>query len=442
MKQKRLLALIMCFVMTFILYPKAAPDEAEGVDGQTNTLSVSSENYILVNMDDGEVLLEKNSDVRKYPASTTKIMTAILAIENLDMEAYSQVSNYAVMSISWDSSKLGLYEGESFRNIDLINGMMVASGNDAANVLAEAVSGSVDAFVELMNKKADELGLKGTHFSNPHGLTDENHYTTPEDMAKIACYAMKNETFREAVKMTSFELPATEKCSDRRYFINTNNMLTKERTGDYYYSLATGIKTGYTDAALHCLVGSAEKDGVRLISVVLGASNINGVNMSYPDTKALFEWGFENYENTTLVKTGQIADEKAIKYAKGAKTAKLIAGSDFSVLSKKGEDISSLETKVSLDAPLKAPITEGEKVGVITVSLNGEKIGEVDLTVDKNYEYSWSSAFFSSMGKIVGIFAAILLAAVVILIIIRQVEYEKRRKERMRKRAENSGRRY
>ena len=127
MKQKRLLALIMCFVMTFILYPKAAPDEAEEVDGQTNTLSVSSENYILVNMDDGEVLLEKNSDVRKYPASTTKIMTAILAIEYLDMEAYSQVSNYAGMSISWDSSKLGLYEGESFRNIDLINGMMVAS---------------------------------------------------------------------------------------------------------------------------------------------------------------------------------------------------------------------------------------------------------------------------------------------------------------------------
>lgn len=427
--------------MTFILYPLAAPEE-EGAEVQSSNMpSVSSENYILVNMDDGEVLLGKNTSDRKYPASTTKIMTAILAIENLDLEAYSQVSNYAVMSISWDSSKLGLYEGESFKNIDLINGMMVASGNDAANVLAESVSGSVDAFVELMNKKADELGLTGTHFSNPHGLTDENHYTTVEDMAKLTCYAMKNETFRKAVKMTSFELPTTEKCSDRRYFINTNNMLTKERTSDYYYSLATGVKTGYTDAALHCLVGSAEKDGVRLISVILGASNINGVNMSYPDTKALFEWGFENYENTALVRAGQIADEKTIKYAKGAKTAKLISASDFSVLSKKGEDISSLETKVILDGPLKAPIVVGEKVGVITVSLNGEKIGEVDLTVDKNYEYSWMSAFFSSMGKIVGICIAIFVVAVIVLIIIRQVEYEKRRKERLRKRAKNLPRR-
>lgn len=425
MKTKRLLTLILCFFVLTAGLCFAEPEEKP---------ELTSSNWVLINMDDGSVLASNGADEKKYPASTTKIMTAILALENLDLEGISTVSNNAVMSISWDSSKLGLYEGEALKNYDLIAGMMVASGNDAANVLAEAVSGSVEEFVQLMNKKASEIGCSGTHFVNTHGLTDENHYTTPADMAKIACYAMKNPVFREIVKLQSFELPTTDKCTDRRYFINTNNLITKQRTADYYYSAATGIKTGYTDAALHCLVASAEKEGVRLISVVLGASNIDGVNMSYPDTKALLDWGFEHYENSTVVSAGDIADEKNIKFAKGAKTAKLVADESFYVLSEKGAEAPKLEKTIVLDSQLKAPVSAGDRVGYMQIKINGEEEGQVALTVDRDYEYSWWSAFFASVGKIIGIVIGVIVLAVIILIIIRQVEYEKRRKERLKNR--------
>ncbi len=430
MKKNRFLSMILCFFIIFTITAFADPVENQGQGGPV----VSAPSYILINMDNGEVLLSHNAEERKYPASTTKIMTAMLALNNLDLEANSTVSRNAVMSISWDSSKLGLYEGEVINNFELIKGMMVVSGNDAANVLAEAVSGSVDSFVELMNKTAKDLGCTGTHFANTHGLTDESHYTTVSDMAKIAKAAMENPLFREIVKTTYFELPITDKCDYVRSFNTTNNLITNARTSSYLYSPATGIKTGYTDAALNCLVGSAEKDGVRLISVILGASNIDGVNTMYPDTKALFEWGFNNYKSRTVIEKDKIADERAIKYAKGEKTIKLVAEKDYSAVLHKDADETLLTTKVSVNEKVTAPITKGSAVGTLEVYFDGEYLGEVNLVSDKDYEYSWWSAFFDTFGKIIGIFVLLVLLAIVVLIIIRQTEYNKRRKERRRNR--------
>ncbi|MBQ2940896.1 MAG: D-alanyl-D-alanine carboxypeptidase [Clostridia bacterium] len=430
MKNTKLFALIMCFCLIFTMVASAVPENSAAATGPV----VTSANYILVNMDTGEVLVEKNSSERKYPASTTKIMTALLALEKLDPEGTSTVSNEAVMSISWDSSKLGLYEGETFNNFELIKGMMVVSGNDAANVLAEAVSGSISDFVALMNEKAKSLGCEGTHFVNTHGLTDENHYTTVADMAKIAVAAMKNPAFREIVKSTYFELPKTEKCDVVRSFNTTNNLITNARTSDYLYSPATGIKTGYTDAAKNCLVASAEKEGVRLISVILGASVVDGVNTAYSDTKALMEWGFENYVSRQIIKKGEFYDEKSIKYAKGAKTVKLAAKEDFSFVFHKNVDEDLITTKVTVDTPVLAPVTPDDELGKIEVFYGDEYLGETILTADKVYEYSWWSAFVGVIGKIIGIAFLAVLAVVAVLIIVRQVEYEKRKKERMRSR--------
>lgn len=428
MKKNRILSIVLCFCVIFTSAVFAEPGENQGQGGPL----VSASNYILINMDNGEVLLSKNAGERKYPASTTKIMTAMIALSNLDLEASSTVSNNAVMSISWDSSKLGLYEGETFNNLELIKGMMVVSGNDAANVLAEAVSESTDAFVELMNKTAKDLGCTGTHFTNAHGLTDESHYTTAEDMAKIAKKAMENPIFREIVKTTYFELPKTDKCDQIRTFYTTNNLLTNSRTSDYLYSPATGVKTGYTDAALNCLVASAEKDGVRLISVILGASNIDGVNMMYPDTKALMEWGFNNYKSRTIVEAGKPVDERAIKYAKGEKTVKLVAKDGYNAVLHKDADETLLSTKVLVDGKIAAPVTTESELGKMEVYFDGEYLGEVSLVADKNYEYSWWSAFFDTFGKIIGIFVLLIILAVAVLVIIRQAEYEKRKKERRR----------
>ncbi|MDO5479149.1 MAG: D-alanyl-D-alanine carboxypeptidase family protein, partial [Clostridia bacterium] len=371
MKLKKITALIVCFIIALSANVFALPEGSAGAEGP----EVSASNYILINMDTGEVLLEHNSKERKYPASTTKIVTAMLALEHLDLEGTSTVSKEAV-DIEWDSSKLDLVEGESFNNYELIKGMMIASGNDAANVLGEAVSGNMTDFVALMNEAVKEIGCTGTHFTNAHGLTDENHYTTVEDMAKIAKRAMENPKFREIVKTTYFELPKTDKQDKERTFYNTNNLLTNRRTSDYLYSPATGIKTGYTEAAKNCLVASAEKDGVKLITVILGASVVDGVNTMYVDTKALMEWGFENYKSKTVVVKGDYYAEKSIKYAKGARTIKLAAKDDFSAVLHKDANEELIETKVTLNGPILAPVCPEDDLGKIEVFYDGELLGE------------------------------------------------------------------
>ena len=430
MKFKNITAFVLCIIMMLTTNIFALPESGSESEGPL----VSASNYILINMDTGEVLLENNSDERKYPASTTKIVTAMVALDNLDLDGYSTVSRDAVMTIEWDSSKLDLAEGETFNNFELIKGMMVASGNDAANVLGEAVSRNMTDFVALMNETVKELGCEDTHFANAHGLTDENHYTTAADMAKIAKKAMENPKFREIVKTTYFELPKTEKQDKERKFYNTNNLITDVRTSEYLYSPATGIKTGYTEAAKNCLVASAEKDGVRLITVILGASVVDDVNTMYVDTKALMEWGFENYKSKTIVKKGGYYDEKSIKYAKGAKTVKLAAMDDFAAVLKKDADESLIATKVTVDGAILAPVCPDDELGKVEVFYDGEYLGEVKLTADKTYEYSWWSAFFSIIGKVIGIGVLAVLLVVIILVIIRQAEYETKRKQRIKNR--------
>ena len=430
MKNKRFSALLLCAILLFTSNVFAQPEEASDVT--LNESEFTAPSYILINLDNGEVLKENNPDKKMYPASTTKIMTAMIALGKLDLEGESTVSNNAVMSISWDSSKLGLYEGEAFNNYELIKGMMVVSGNDAANVLAESVSGSVSDFVALMNTTAKELGCTGTNFTNAHGLTDENHYTTASDMAKIAKKAMENPDFREIVKTTYFELPKTDKCDTDRVFYTTNNLLTDIRTSDYLYSPAIGIKTGYTDAARNCLVAAAEKDGVRLLTVVFGASVIDGVNRAYTDAKALMEWGFDNFKSKTVIAKGEIADERSIKHAKKSKTVKLMAKDEFTAVLSKDADESLITKKITVNMPIIAPVTTEDELGKMEIFYNGELLGSVELTADKTYEYSWWSAFIGTIGKIIGIFVLIILGAVIILIIVRQVEYEKRKKERVR----------
>ncbi len=434
MKNKKLFALIMCFIVIFTASSFAVPE-----GNMTEAPEIVTSNYILVNSDTGEELLSHNAEEKMAPASTTKIMTALLALENLDLEGTSKVSYLAVNTIPWDSSKIDLREGEEFNNRVLIEAMMVASGNDAANVLAEAVSGDIESFVELMNRRAEELGCTGTHFANTHGYTQDNHYTTVSDMAKIAKKAMENPVFREIVKTTYYELPKTEIFDGQRSFYTTNNLLTDIRTSAYKYDFATGIKTGYTSAARNCLVASAEKEGVELISVIFGASNIDGVNMAYKDTKALMEWGFENYESKKIVKTGSMVSEIGIKHAKGANTVKLIAKEDFSFVMVKGASDELITKNIKYNENIIAPVAEGEELGTMEVSYDGKLIGTVALVSDKAYEYSWWSAFFGVIGKIIGIFILIILAVIVVLVIIRQAEYEKRKKERMKTRNRNNG---
>ena len=259
----------------------------------TNDLTATA--VILVSMDTGEVIFEKNADQQMFPASTTKILTSYLALLYGDLASTTTVSATA-MDIPSDSSKVPLAIGEEINLEDLIYATMLTSGNEGANAIAEAVAGSIPAFVELMNTYAASLGCTATHFNNAHGYHDEYHYTTARDMAVIARAAMQSERFRDIVSVTSYTLPKDNVYSKRR-LISNNLFLQDKADSKSYYQYGTGIKTGSHSAAGHCYVGSAEKDGVSLLSVVFDARSDLA---RYTDTIKLMEYGFSQYRSTNV----------------------------------------------------------------------------------------------------------------------------------------------
>ena len=254
---------------------------------------------ILISQDTGEVIFSKNPDEVRYPASTTKILTVLLACLFSDDLNEKVIVSETAMNIPSDSSTMGLRVGEEIRLIDVLYGTMLLSGNDGANVIAEAVSGSIPAFVDLMNQTAAMLGCDSTHFANAHGYHDDYHYTTARDMAVIARYAMQNETFRQIAGTVSYTIPRTNLQRARTITTKSSYMLTgsDEKPNKYYYPKATGIKTGSHSHAGYCFVGSASSEGVSLISVVFFTGN----RARWADTIKLMDYGFSQYMSISPV---------------------------------------------------------------------------------------------------------------------------------------------
>ena len=252
---------------------------------------------ILIAEDTGEVIFEKNADEIRYPASTTKILTVLLGILMVDdVYTYVTVSDTAV-DVPADSSTMHLKAGEEIRFIDVLYGTMLLSGNDGANVIAETVSGSVPEFVNLMNSTAQIYGCTNTHFVNPHGYHDDNHYSTARDLAVIAQAAMQNDLFREIAAATTWSIPKTNMQRARTITTKSEYMLpgTDEKPNKYYYPYAIGIKTGSHSRSGYCFAGAAEKDGVRLISIVM----FTGKRARWADTIKLMNYGFSQYVSVT-----------------------------------------------------------------------------------------------------------------------------------------------
>ena len=256
----------------------------------------------MIEEDTGDILYDKKAFEKMYPASTTKIMTAILTIENCNLYDAATVSYNAIASVPSSYTRANLQVGEVLTIDDLLYTTLIPSANDAANVLAEHIGGSIESFATMMNTKASEIGCKNTNFTNPSGVHNENHYTTAYDLALIARYAMGLEKFREIVSTTTYSLPDTDWYNADmsiyngiRKFNNSNALIKPEFKNDYY-EFATGIKTGYTNPAKDCVVASAKKDNVEFIIVVLGAGNLeNGRRQKYVDCINLFNFAFDNY---------------------------------------------------------------------------------------------------------------------------------------------------
>ncbi len=262
----------------------------------SSSLNLTSDGILLLEAETGDVLFEKNSNDKMFPASTTKLMTAVLVLEKGYLNELVTVSSSAVNSVPSGYVKAPLYAGEELRVEELLYALLLPSANDAANVLAEHISGSIPAFADLMNSKAQELGMTNTHFTNPSGIHDDNLFTTASDLSILARYAMKNEKLRDIVKTTTYTLPATSVYPQDDRELKTSNLLLDSSSKSYYYEYATGIKTGFTNPAGDCLVASAKKDGIEFIAVCLHSStNSNGLRGKFVDCKILFDFAFDNY---------------------------------------------------------------------------------------------------------------------------------------------------
>ncbi len=378
-KSRKIFSLI---IFAIILCSTFSSTLAVTLAEKTNELekNLSSEAVLLMEASTGKVVYEKNGYEKKYPASTTKIMTAILAIEHCNLNETATASEFAINSVPSGYSTANIQIGETLSVKDLLYALMLQSANESAVILAEHVSGSQEAFANLMNEKAKELGCKNTHFINPNGIHNENHYTTAYDLALITQYAMKNQTFRDIVKTTSFTLPATTSYpSESRTYANTNNLIiydARNRPDNYYYKYATGVKTGYTSAAKNCLVASAEKNGIEYISVVLGASityeSTGSVSHRYVDTISLFDYAFDNFSFRKLKSANNLI--KTIKIENGKKdenSLDLLIASDVNSLVSLDNKSTQIDPDITLKEGLSAPITKGDIVGTISYKVEG-----------------------------------------------------------------------
>ncbi len=361
-------SLVIIFMLIFILHTSMCY-------ALTEQPEISADAAILIDSSSEKVLYSKNENQKMYPASTTKILTAILTIENCNLNDVVTVPYEAISSITSGYSVAALQTGEQLTVEQLLQVMLVHSANDAANVLAFHVSGSIENFANLMNNKVSELGLTNTHFTNPSGMHDENHYTTAHDLAIIMKYCMKNDTFRSLSSLKYCTIPATNKY-DVRVFNTTNELLiydNRDVSSNYYYKYAIAGKTGYTTQAKNCLVSVAKKENLELICVVLSAGIYpNNVSAKFVDTKSIFDYGYNNYTIKKLREKDAIATQ--IEIGNGTKETRnldLLISNDLSALVTQDEFDTEFEPQIELQDNLFAPIAQGQVVGKITYTIDG-----------------------------------------------------------------------
>ena len=344
----------------------------ENTENTTNdNLKIYSDAVILIENQTGKTLYEKNSEQKMYPASTTKILTAILSIEKGNLNDKVTVSKTAIAQMKPGYTSAYLSEGEIISVEDLLKVLLINSANDASNVLAEYISGSIDSFVTLMNEKSKELGCTNTHFVTTNGLHDDNHYTTAKDLAIIARYCMQNETFRKIVSMKKCVIPATNK-SEERIYKNTNDLINP--TSGYYYPSCIGIKTGFTSEAKNCLISACSKNGLQVIAVVLGASiTENHKSARYVDSKTLYDYTYSNYSIQNIAKASSVIETIEVKNATDeTKSLDLKLEKDLNVLVN-NKDKENIKTEIVLKDNISAPIATNSVVGSITYIVGADK---------------------------------------------------------------------
>lgn len=397
--KKKLLGLFSCVMMVTILFSMTVLPASAYVydyDGEINCASV-----LLKSLDTNEILYSKDADTIRFPASTTKIMTYIVTVENVDDIENTRVEiKQDVISLldGTGSSMSGLQDkiGQSITIEDLLYCLMLPSGNDAAMVLADYVGGSVENFVDMMNEKAAELGCENTHFMNPHGLHDENHYTTASDLLKIAEYALTTYMYTEITGT------ATYYCEGDDYPIYTSNkMIDENRGGDLYYPYATGGKTGFTDEAGKCLVVTAEKDGYKYIIVELYGDPYSFEMVTMDDARNLFDWAFDTFEMRTVASTDVPVCNEKVLYSSGKNSILLSPESNFVTMMPSDTKDTDIEIVPQFEKELQAPISSGDVVGTAVIKYKGEDYAEINLVATESVQRNDLMFFLGTFGNLI-----------------------------------------
>ena len=364
---KKILMIVLGFLTLFTGFFKVqAEDDLK--------LAENAKSAILIEASTGKILFEKNADEKLHPASMTKMMSMLLIIEAIEdgVIKWDQIVQVSENASSMGGSQILLETGEKMSVRDLFKGVAIASGNDAVVALAEAVAGSVNNFVSMMNKRSSELGLTNTNFKNPHGLDDANHYSSSRDMSIIAKELVKHKEVLEYTKI--YEDYLREDTDRKIWLVNTNRLVR-------FYDGVDGLKTGYTEDAGYCMTATAEKDGMRIIAVVMGEETSKIRNQ---EVSEMLDYAFAQYKVINMLKNKSSLGKYRVENGKD-EYVKVVPLEEATVVKKKSEKDGNLSYDIKLKT-LKAPLKIGDNVGTLIIKEDGNSVKTLNLTVDKDVE--------------------------------------------------------
>ncbi len=393
MMMKRNLSIVIAILLSLtVVIPSVSAQEQQQ---KSSELVDNARSAILIERDTGTILYEKNGNEKLPPASMTKIMTMLLIMEaidqgKLDWKEKIRTSEYAA---SMGGSQIFLEPGEEMTTEQMLKGIAIGSGNDASVAMAERIAGSESGFVDMMNEKAKELGLKNTHFKNTTGLPAEDHYSTAHDMSMMAKELLK---YQDITKFTGTYEAYLREDSDKKFWLVNTNKLVR------FYPGVDGLKTGFTGEAKYCLTATAQKDGMRVIAVVFGAPTSKDRNAQ---VSKMLDFAFAQYKTHPIYKRNMAV--ALAKVSKGnKKTLGVVTSEPISVLTKKGEDIKDVKKQIVINKDIKAPVAKGDQIGTLQLVSKGKVLTESPLVANETIKtatwwelYKRSFGMFSKMSE-------------------------------------------
>jgi D-alanyl-D-alanine carboxypeptidase (penicillin-binding protein 5/6) len=396
--KKRLIPLLLLILLVLPAPVSSAYSELPEVD-------IQSRSAILVHAQTDEILFGHNIHIRREPASITKVLTVLLALEHggLDDIVTAEESDFFDMIPA--GSNAGIRAGEEMTLRSLIYCAMLPSANEACNIIARHVAGSVEAFVEMMNSRMSDIGGENTNITNTHGLPDPDHYTTAYDTYLLIRECVSNAEFMEIANTEHIVLPPTNMTPEGRVLTTTNNLITRRRFPDYIYPFARGIKTGRTTNAGYCLASSAERDGITLISVVLGASldEESGLIRSFTETRSLFEWGFANFTMKRILRSNELLSVLPVLQGRDHDKISLVPERPVDALVPVFLNPEDIERRVTVHSPdgIQAPVEAGTVLGEVRLTFQGHEYGTIPLVANISVERDTREAITDGVGDVI-----------------------------------------